>query len=309
MFNDFHEIVCENPYIMKSCSLQHLYPFDSHWCDLDDIKYHYLDEGLADAPALVMVHGNPTWSFYYRTLIPELSKAYRVIVPDHVGCGLSDKPQPYAYTLEQHIENLERLLLSLNLQQKITLVVHDWGGAIGMGYATRHPETIRNFVVFNSAAFFVPRLPLRIRMCRIPWLGEFLVRGLNGFVRAAFLFATSQPQRLSPEVKTGYLAPYNSWRNRIAIHRFVRDIPMEPAHPTRATLHQIDTDLSLFRNHSMLILWGAKDFCFTVKHFLPEWHKRFPDAQIHVLEQAGHYVVEDAHERILPLMTEFLKKY
>lgn len=294
---------------MTSCSLQHLYPFDAHWLDLDDIKYHYLDEGPAGAPTLVMVHGNPTWSFYYRTLIPELSKAYRIIVPDHIGCGLSAKPQHYSYTLEQHIQNLERLIDSLDLQQKITLIVHDWGGAIGMGYATRHPETIRNFVIFNSAAFFVPRLPLRIRMCRIPRLGEFLVRGLNGFVRAAFLFATAQPQRLTPEVKAGYLAPYNSWSHRIAISRFIQDIPMEPAHPTRATLHQIDTSLSLFRNHPMLILWGAEDFCFTVEHFLPEWRKRFPAAQVHVLEQAGHYVVEDAHERILPLMIKFLGKY
>lgn len=294
---------------MKSCSFHSLYPFDSHWLDLVDIKYHYLDEGPDDAPALVMLHGNPTWSFYYRTLIPELSKEYRVIVPDHIGCGLSDKPQKYAYTLEQHINNLECLLLHLNLRRKITLVLHDWGGAIGMGYATRHPETIRSFVIFNTSAFFVPRLPFRIRMCRIPWLGELVVRGLNGFVRAAFLFATAQPRRLTHEVKAGYLAPYNSWRNRVAIHQFVRDIPMQPEHPTRTTLNQIDAELSQFRNHPILILWGSKDFCFTVAHFLPEWRKRFPGAQVHVLEEAGHYVVEDAHEHILPFMVAFLRKY
>lgn len=293
---------------MNMWSLQQLYPFQSNWLEIDGVRYHYLDEGASDAPPIVMAHGNPTWSFYYRTLIPELSKSYRVIVPDHIGCGLSDKPQMYSYTLDQHIKNLERLLLHLNLQQKITLVVHDWGGAIGMGYATRHPQTIRNFVIFNTAAFFVPRLPLRIQVCRIPWLGAFLVRGLNGFVRAAFMFATSQPQRLTPDVKAGYAAPYNSWRNRIAIHRFVRDIPMQPDHPTRSTLDQIDANLARFRKHPMLILWGAQDFCFTAEHFLTEWRKRFPDAQIHVFEEAGHYVVEDAHEHILPLMKEFLSR-
>ena len=293
---------------MNTGSLQQLYPFQSHWLEIDGVRYHYLDEGIRDAPAIVMVHGNPTWSFYYRTLIPELRKSYRVIVPDHIGCGLSEKPQTYPYTLKQHIRNLERLLLHLNLQQKITLVVHDWGGAIGMGYATRHPQAIGNFVIFNTAAFFVPRLPVRIQMCRIPWLGEFLVRGLNGFVRAAFRFATSQPQRFTHEVKAGYAAPYNTWRNRIAIHQFVRDIPMQPDHPTRTTLDQIDANLARFRNHPMLILWGAQDFCFTVEHFLPEWRKRFPEAQVHVFEQAGHYVVEDAHEHIMPLMKEFLSR-
>lgn len=285
---------------------KHSYPFASHWFDADGARYHYLDQGARDAPAVVLLHGNPTWSFYYRTLIPDMSKEYRVIAPDHIGCGLSDKPQEYSYTLEQHVRNLEHLIAQLDVKQ-ITLVMHDWGGAIGMGYATWHPENVKQFVVFNTAAFFVPRLPLRIRMCRIPWIGEFLVRGLNGFSLAALVFATSQRQRFSREVRAGYLAPYNNWRNRIAIHRFVQDIPMETGHPTRATLDRIEAGLSQFRQYPMLILWGADDFCFTQRDFLPEWQKRFPQARVHVIERAGHYVVEDAHERILPLMMQFLQ--
>lgn len=289
-------------------SFKHLYPFPSHWLELEGgVRYHYLDEGLKEAPAVVMLHGNPTWSFYYRSLIPEISKRYRVIVPDHIGCGLSDKPQAYSYTLEHHIQNLGRLIAYLDLKH-ITLVIHDWGGAIGMGYATRHPEKMDRFVVFNTAAFFVPIIPLRISMCRIPGLGEILVRGVNGFVLAALVFATSQRQRFTPDVRAGYLAPYNNWRNRIAIHRFVKDIPMELEHPTRATLDEIEVELSLFRHHQMLIIWGADDFCFTTRDFLPEWKKRFPQAQVHIIEHAGHYVVEDAHEQILPLMLEFLQR-
>ncbi len=282
-----------------------LYPFESHWLDLDGIRYHYVDQGPQDAPAVVMVHGNPTWSFYYRTLIPEISQTHRVVVPDHVGCGLSDKPQDYAYTLNQHIENLETLIAHLGLE-KLTLVLHDWGGAIGMGYATRHPQNVARFVVFNTAAFFLPVVPLSLRLAQSPVLGELLVRGLNGFARGAQIWAVSQRKRITPEIRAGYLAPYDSWRNRIAIYRFVQDIPLGKDHPSRKTLNDIETNLGLFRHHPMLIIWGAKDFVFTERDFLPEWQSRFPEAQVRVVRDAGHYVVEDAHERILPWMIEFL---
>jgi haloalkane dehalogenase len=286
-------------------SLKEQYPFESNWLELDGLRYHYLDEGPRDAPPVVMLHGNPTWSFYYRRLIPPLSQNHRVIVPDHIGCGLSDKPQTYPYTLEQHIKNVERLIAQLKLRQ-VTLVVHDWGGVIGMGYATRHPENISRFVIFNTAAFVLPKIPKRIRICRFPLFGSFLVRGLNAFAGLATFMAVSQPQRMTPQVRAGYLAPYNNWQNRIAIHRFVQDIPLEENHPSRATLVQIEAGLAQFQQHPMLIIWGADDFCFTVRDFLAEWRRHFPQAQVHVLENAGHYVVEDAHERIVPLIREFL---
>ena len=288
-------------------NIKHLYPFPSHWLDIDGVLCHYIDEGPRNAPVLLMVHGNPTWSFYYRKLIAEFRKEYRIIAPDHIGCGLSAKPQEYPYTLQQHIDNLDRLCEHLNVQ-RVTLVLHDWGGAIGMGCAARHPERIKQFVLFNTSAFFVPVLPLRIAVCRVPVLGELLVRGLNGFARGALTFATSQPERFTPDVKAGYLAPYADWRSRIALHRFVRDIPMEDTHPTRATLNDLDKELPRFQHHRMLILWGEDDFCFTKQDFLPEWKRRFPDAEVHLLENAGHYVVEDAIERIIPLMTTFLER-
>jgi haloalkane dehalogenase len=281
------------------------YPFKSHWLDLGTARYHYLDEGPRDAHPVVMLHGNPTWSFYYRTLIPELGKEYRVLVPDHVGCGLSDKPTDYDYCLEQHIRNLERLISHLGLKH-ITLVLHDWGGAIGMGYATRHPSNIAKFVLFNTAAFYQPALPIRIKMCRLPILGEFLILGLNAFARLALPWATYHTERLTHQVKAGYLAPYDSWQNRVAILRFVQDIPLEKQHRSRQILADIESNLYLFREHPMLIIWGARDFCFTVHDFLTEWQERFPYAQTHVVEDAGHYVVEDAHERIVPLALKFL---
>lgn len=280
-----------------------LYPFASNWLELDGLRYHYLDEGLRDAPPVVLLHGNPTWSFYYRHLIPPLSQTHRVIVPDHMGCGLSDKPQDYPYTLAQHIKNLERLLAHLALE-RVSLVLHDWGGVIGMGYAMRHPEKIARLVIFNTAAFVLPLIPKRIRICRPNLFGSIIVRGLNAFARLATFMAVNRP--MSPEVRRGYLAPYNNWRNRIAIHRFVQDIPLETDHPTRPLLVEIEASLAQFRHHPMLIIWGAKDFCFTERDFLAEWRKRFPEAEHHVLQDAGHYVVEDAHERIAPWLVGFL---
>ncbi len=284
-----------------------LYPFAGHWFELDGLRMHYLDEGPSSGPPLVLCHGNPTWSFYYRTLIPELSRRYRVIVPDHIGCGRSDKPQAYPYRLAQHIENLEALLAHLDLEA-ITLVMHDWGGGIGMGYATRHPEQVARFVVFNTAAFYLPAVPWILRLARTRTLGALLIRGFNAFAGLAVWLAVADRRRMTKPVRRGYLAPYDSWRHRIAVHRFVQDIPTTPDHPTRATINGIDAHLSIFRDHPMLIIWGAQDWIFTVKDFLAGWQTRFPDAEVHVLGDAGHYVVEDAHERILPLMRDFLAR-
>ncbi len=283
-----------------------LYPFASHWLTLEGgTRLHYLDEGPRDAPPVVMVHGNPTWSFYYRTLIPGLSQTHRVIVPDHIGCGLSDKPQDYSYTLEQHIRNLEALLLQLDLHD-VALALHDWGGAIGMGCGTRHPERISRLVIFNTSAFYLPAVPWVLHLARSHLLGETLLRGLNAFAAGASVIGLRHRRRMTPQVRAGYLAPYDSWANRIAIYQFVRDIPVTAQHPTRETINAIDAQLPLLSNRPMLICWGARDFVFTVGNFLTGWRQRFPHAEVHVFEDAGHYVIEDAHERILPLMQAFL---
>ena len=282
-------------------AIQHLYPFKPHYLSVGGPRMHYVDEG--QGPAVVMLHGNPTWSFYYRELISGLCDQYRVIAPDHVGCGLSDKPQRYAYTLATHIENLERLLERLKLEE-FTLVVHDWGGAIGFGYACRHPERVRRFIIFNTAAFF-GRIPVRIRVCRVPIFGMLAVRGLNGFARAAVRMACKDRRRMTGAVQAGYLLPYADFRSRIAIHRFVQDIPTSSSHPTYPLMRSIETALSQLRDRPMLICWGMRDFCFT-EAFLDGWIDRFPEAQVHRFADAGHYVVEDAGEAILPLIQGFL---
>ncbi len=283
------------------------YPFDSHFFEHGGVRMHYLDEGPADAPVLVMVHGNPTWSFYWRHLVTAFSKSYRVIVPDHIGCGFSDKPQKYAYTLEQHIQNFEALLVHLEVKE-ITLVVHDWGGGIGFGYATRHPETIQRMVVFNTSAFYRPVVYWGIRLSRSAIIGDLLTRGLNAFLLGAFVMGTSQHKRFDREVRQGYLAPYRNWHDRIAILRFVQDIPMKASHPTRRTVNNIEARLHLLKAVPKLIIWGVDDPVFTVDAFLSGFKLHFPDAEYHELEKAGHFVVEDAHERFIPLIQAFLNK-
>lgn len=280
--------------------IRQLYPFHTATLPLAGGTLSYVDEGAG--PPVVLLHGNPTWSFYYRRLIAALRPRHRVIAPDHIGCGLSAKPQDYPYTLSTHIANLTALLDALQLGP-VDLVVHDWGGAIGMGWATAHPELVRRIVVLNSAAFLSPRLPLRIAVCRPPLLGDLLVRGLNGFAVGATLMAVERP--MPAEVRRGYLLPYRNWSSRVAIQRFVRDIPMGPAHPTWPVVDGIDRELAALRRHPLLILWGGRDWCFS-DHFLSGWLQRFPEAAAVRFDDAGHYVLEDAHEELVPRVARFL---
>lgn len=289
----------------RLAAIASIYPFESHYFDVGGAQMHYLDEGRGEP--IVLLHGNPTWSFYYRELVLGLRDRHRVIVPDHVGCGLSDKPGRYPYTLSTHIGNLERLLAHLGVEG-VTLGVHDWGGPIGLGWAVRHPKLVARLVIFNTAAFLQGSMPHLIEICGWPFLGAALVRGLNAFARGALFMCSARRERMTPDVRRGYLLPYNSYRNRVAVHRFVRDIPYDDSVPSFKTTQAIEKGLSQFRDRPMMICWGMKDFCFTPK-FLDEWWSRFPNATIHRFDDAGHYVVEDAWERILPLLLSFTEDH
>lgn len=277
------------------------YPFIPKKISINGHGLSYLDEGRGNT--IVMLHGNPTWSFYYRNLVSLLRTSYRVIVPDHMGCGFSDKPQDYPYLLKNHIDNAEKLLAELGIH-KYSLVVHDWGGAIGMGLAVRNPGCLESLVIMNTAAFRSQRIPLRISICRVPLLGDILVRGFNAFARGALSMAVTN--KMGHEVARGYTAPYDSWSNRIALLRFVQDIPLHSGHKSWETLVAIEQGLSEFQNTPMLVLWGGKDFCFT-RYFYDEWLQRFPGAEGHFFPDAGHYVLEDAFTRLAPLITNFFR--
>jgi haloalkane dehalogenase len=266
-----------------------LYPFEPRRFDTGRGEMSYLDEGKGDE-AVVMVHGNPTWSFFYRNIVLGLRGRMRCIVPDHLGCGLSDKPQDFNYTLGEHIANLRTLLDSLHLR-KIHLIVHDWGGPIGLGATLGRSDQLDRVVILNTAAFADTVVPLRIRLCRMPVLGEWFVRGLNGFARPATWMAVNKP--LPAEVKRGFLHPYANWANRIATHRFVVDIPSGKGSASDRALAEVERRLPILRDRSVLILWGGKDFCFN-RHYYDRWTAYLPGAVAEYLPMAGHYLLEDA---------------
>jgi haloalkane dehalogenase len=280
-----------------------LYPFESHYLTIRGHQYHYLDEG--EGPVLLMVHGNPTWSFYWRELVKALRGRYRVVVPDHLGCGLSDKPsaRDYPHHLKQRIDDLGTLVEALGLE-RITLFGHDWGGAIGMGAAVERPERFARFVLFNTAAFRSDRCPLRIRFAQT-FLGRLAVQGLNLFARGALRMAVCRRERMTPAVRAGLVAPYDSWANRTAVYQFVRDVPMHPRHRSYATLARIEAGLAQLADRPVCLIWGMRDWCFPAQ-FLERFVEFFPRAEVHRLDDAGHYVIEDAHERIVPLVEAFL---
>lgn len=287
-----------------------LYPFKSNYFDIDGLKYHYVDEGSGDT--VVMLHGNPTWSFFYRDVIKSLRDSYRVIVPDHIGCGLSDKPDEsrYPYTLKRRVEDVERLLAHLSLTKDITLILHDWGGMIGMTYANRNRDAVQRFVIMNTAAFNLPGhipFPLPLWLCRNTPVGPLLVRGLNAFCIGASIFCCTR-KRMSEQVRKAYLSPYDSWKNRVAVLRFVQDIPLRKEDDSYDLVSDVEKNLSYFEEKPFLILWGEKDFVFDCR-FEKEWIRRFPKAEVHSFADAGHYILEDAGEEIIPLIRDFLASH
>lgn len=293
---------------MKGVSPQ-LYPFESHFETIAGHQYHYVEEGEG-APVL-MLHGNPTWSFYYRELIKKLSPYFYCLAPDHIGCGYSDKPGDavYRYTLEQRVNDLEAFLEKKGITQNIHLVLHDWGGIIGMTYANRHPKSIKKIVLMNTAAFHLPKsksFPVALWFFRT-WLGGFMIRAFNAFSGLATIEGVKRI-RLSNDVRKGLMAPYNSWKNRIATLRFVQDIPLNPRDAAYDTVTRVQAHLGQFRNTPTLIAWGMKDFVFD-RHFLEAWIQYLPKSVVYRFEDSGHYVLEDQQEAIGRLVLDFFKEY
>ncbi len=280
------------------------YPAVSHFADIDGFAMHYLDEGDRDAEPVLMVHGNPTWSYYWRHLVAGLSPSHRAIAVDHIGCGLSQKPESPPYSLDLRIRHLVELVRQLDLH-RINLVVHDWGGAIGLGAALEDRSRYRRIVLLNTAAFPPPFIPRRIRVCRTPVLGQFAVQGMNVFARAAIKMASGQPGGLPGNVARNLLAPYDSWNNRRAVYEFVTDIPTRAGQPTMKRLLAIEEGLDQFRSEQVLMLWGMRDWCFRPE-CLRKFQKAWPKARTCEYPYAGHYVMEDAREEIIAEVKNFL---
>lgn len=281
---------------------------DSHplFQDVDGLRIHYCDQGQGEL--VVMLHGNPTWSYFYRHLIVTLRSNYRVIAYDHLGCGFSARPpvERYAWTLAQRITDLEKFIVALGITTKITLVMHDWGVAIGCGYAVRHPQRIARLVICNGAAFPLPRnrtFPWQLRPFRHKALGRLLIQDCNFFLQALLLTCTQQ--KISPAIKAAYLAPYLHRADRHALWQFVADIPLTASDRSFATLTDIVANLSRLASLPMLLCWGKRDFIFD-KSFLRQWCIYFPQAQLREYEHCGHLLLEDDPHRISRDVRDFL---
>ncbi|MFK7830785.1 MAG: alpha/beta fold hydrolase [Congregibacter sp.] len=288
---------------------QDLYPFESHWLDIDGQRLHYLDEGPRDAPVLLMLHGNPTWSFYYRNLVLRLRDRYRCIVPDHIGCGLSDKPGDgqYDFHLAQRVADLGALVqATIGEQAPLSLVVHDWGGMIGFAWAATRAERIERCAILNTAAFPMPAdkdLPFALWLGGRTKIGAGLIRGVNAFSAVAARIAFKKP--VSKAVRGGYTGPYNSWANRIATVRFVQDIPLKEGDRGYQLIADTAAQLHCFADKPTLLAWGLKDFVFD-ETFYRDWQHYLPNAELYPLADCGHYVLEDGGEPLLDRIEQFL---
>jgi len=281
------------------------WPYEPHFHHAGGGWMHYVDEGPRDAPVLLCLHGNPSWGFLYRRLVAAFSGSYRVVVPDHLGCGLSECPRGWRYDLCGHIDNLEHLVRSLDLGE-LTLILHDWGGAIGMGMAVRHPVRVARVVVLNSAAFPFSRMPWRIRVARAPLLGRLAVQGLGLFNRGAVRTAVARP--LTGEARAGYLAPYGSWAEREAVWRFVEDIPMGVHAHSWPALVEIADGLSRFASRPACLIWGERDWCFTPA-FARRWREFWPRAEAEMIAGAGHWLTEDEPDEVVARLGSFLERH
>ena len=280
------------------------YPFQSRYLDLGAYRLHYIAEG--NGSPLLMVHGNPTWSFLWRNLARELRFDYRPIAIDHVGCGLSDKPRNLTYTLPVHVAHLVQLIDHLDLQN-VTLLAHDWGGPIGLSALLAQRERFSRIVLFNTGAFPPPYIPWRIRACRAPLVGKIAVQGFNLFARAAQNMAVHQSHGISPAAKRGLISPYDSWDNRKAIFEVVKDIPESENHPTWKHLRKLEDALPSLADMPIKLVWGMQDWCFQ-PNCLDKLVEHWPNAEVERIEDAGHWVTEEAQDRVLEVVSDFLKR-
>lgn len=288
------------------------YPFTPQRFEVrPGLSMSYLDEGPRDGEVVVMLHGNPSWSYYWRNLVSGLSDRYRCIVPDHIGMGLSDKPsdERYDYTLQSRVDDVASLLDHLGITGPVTLAVHDWGGMIGFGWALSHADQVKRLVITNTAAFPLPKakpMPWQIALGRDWKFGAFIIRAFNAFSGGASYLGVEK--KMPAEVRRAYVSPYDSWANRISTVRFMQDIPLGPGDKAWALLEEAGRRLPEFADRPALLGWGLKDFVFD-QHFLAGFRAALPRAEAHVWDNAGHYVLEDKAAELVPLIRDFLERH
>jgi haloalkane dehalogenase len=281
------------------------FPYEPRFVDAGGIRLHYVDEGPADAPPLLFVHGNPTWSYLWRRPIADLSaRGHRCVAFDHMGFGRSDKPpQLSAYSLERHIENAIALIDALDLSD-VTLVGHDWGGPIGLGALLERRDRLRSVVLMNTWAWELPSfLPPFLREFRTEGLGEILALGGNLFVES--IPGGMRKRDADPLMMDAYRAPFPDYWSRAGTLAFQREIPLterDRSAPLMASIHERLPDLTV----PVLLVWGMRDPVFQPV-FLEQWRELFPEAETVELDDASHFLVEDSPDAVTAAIEGFLR--
>ncbi len=277
------------------------YPFKSRFFNVPAGRLHYIDEGKADH-ALVMVHGNPTWSFIYRSLIKGLSDKYRCIAPDHIGFGLSDKPRDWDYLPESHADNLKQLLDGLDLRS-VTMVVQDWGGPTGLAYALENPDKITSVVIMNTWLWPV-RGDLhyeRFSGFMGGFVGQFLIKRFNFFARFVMKKAYGDRSKLTKSIHNHYIKALDSPKDRKGCAVFPKRII-----GSSQWLADLWSRKEKLKSKPALILWGKKDIAFRDKE-LAVWKNTFDHSEVHEFDHVGHYVQEEMGPALCPLIDGFIE--
>jgi cis-3-alkyl-4-acyloxetan-2-one decarboxylase len=273
------------------------FPFEPHYVEAGDVRLHYVDEGPPDAPPLLFVHGNPTWSYLWRRPIAELSaQGRRCVAFDHMGFGRSDKPPLLArYSLQAHIDNALALIDELDLRD-VVLVAHDWGGPIGLGAMLERRERLHGLVLLNSWAWELPSfVPPFVREFRTEGLGEILALGGNLFVES--IPGGMANRDTDPVMMDAYRAPFPNYWSRIGMLAFQRDIPLterDRSGRLMGTIYERLLELDL----PVTLIWGMRDPVFQPV-FLDQWCELFPQARVVKLDDAAHFVPEDRPDAVI----------
>lgn len=265
---------------------QNEYPFKSHYFPTPYGNMHYVDEGNGDP--IVIVPGNPSWSFEGRELIKGLAGQYRCIGVDHIGFGLSDKPEHFSYLPQDHAKNLEALLTSLDLD-RITMVVGDWGGPIGLSYAIGHPERMKAIVITNSWLWSVKNDWYYVGYSLIMGgpLGRWLIRNRNFFADKVVYTAFGDKSKLTPHIHKHYMAPYTRPEERKGHWVFPGQVSW-----AAEWLDSLWQQREKLADKIKVLAWGGKDIAFREKE-LQTWMRAFPQAQVLRFPNSGHFIPEE----------------
>ena len=281
------------------------FPFEARYLEAGQVRLHYIDEGPPDSPPLLFVHGNPTWSYLWRRPVADLSAGgHRCVAFDHMGFGRSDKP-PYlsAYSLRAHVDNALALIDGLDLHD-IVLVAHDWGGPIGVGAMLERRNRLRGLVLMNTWAWELPSfLPPFLREFRTEGLGEILALAGNLFVES--MPGAMARREVDPLMMSAYRAPFPDYWSRAGTLAFQREIPLterDRSAPLMGSIHDGLSELDV----PALLVWGARDRIFQPV-FLEQWRELFPAARAVVLDDAGHFLVEDRPDAVSEAILGFVE--